>query len=209
MSKTYIAHLPERYIEKRSDGEEWLQMPVNVSGHELTIKTVIPLTPYTEPDLDAVRNEAYEKGVEDTKQHWTDAPRSCAYRLGYENGLNDAWDAARKIAKLNTDEQKRLFGCFGIYFIAHEFSAHEAIEKIRQYEQEQEQQIQVGDEVIGIYSSGEQTKPFVITKWDSDYYFGIYRDSGEVCQGGLKLQKTGRHFPEIAEVLRKMQEEKE
>lgn len=109
MSKTYIAHLPERYIEKRSDGEEWLQMPVNVSGHELTIETVIPLTPYTEPDLDAIRNEAYEKGVQDTKQDWVDAPRTSAYKLGYENGLNDLWEAMQKAIKMYCEIDNEVF----------------------------------------------------------------------------------------------------
>ena len=182
MSKTYIAHLPERYIEKRSDGEEWLQMPVNVSGHELTIKTVIPLTPYAEPDLAQVMKETYQRG------------------------LNDAWETARWLAKSNAGINFKIFGRHFTNEIVQEISASEAIEKIKAYEQEQEQ-IRVGDEVIGIYSSGEQTKPFVITKVISDYYFGIYSDSGEFCQGGLKLQKTGRHFPEIAEALKKMKEE--
>ena len=164
------------------------------------------LTPYTESNLEAIRDEAYEKGVQDTKQHWVDAPRSCAYRLGYENGLKAAWDAARKISTMDSPTRDEIFGLVITSNIIDENSASEAIEKIRQYEHEQEE-IRVGDEVIGIFSSGEHTKPFVITKGNSDYYFGIYSDSGEFCQGGLKLQKTGRNFPEIAEVLKRMQEE--
>lgn len=141
------------------------------------------LTPYTEPNLDAIRKEAYQRG------------------------LVDAWETVRKIADLPTvEERENIFACAFTNDVIRLYTATEAIEKIRQYEKEQEE-IRVGDEVIGIYSSGEQTKPFVITKWISDYYFGIYSDSGEFCQGGLKLQKTGRYFPEIAEVLKKMQEE--
>lgn len=137
-------------------------------------------TPY---DLDAIRKEAYQRG------------------------LVDAWETVRKIADLPTvEERENIFACAFTNDVIRLYTATEAIEKIRQYEKEQEE-IRVGDEVIGIYSSGEQTKPFVITKWISDYYFGIYSDSGEFCQGGLKLQKTGRYFPEIAEVLKKMQEE--
>ena len=67
------------------------------------------LTPYTEPDLDAIRNEAYEKGVQDTKQHWVDAPRSCAYRLGYENGLNDLWEAMQKAIKMYCEIDNEVF----------------------------------------------------------------------------------------------------
>ena len=201
MNKTYTVTLADEYTVGGKIG-----VPVTIDGnHTAWICTGIELTPYTEPNLEAIRNEAYEKGVQDTKQHWVDAPRSCAYKLGYENGLKAAWDAARWLAKSNAGVNFKIFGMHFTNEIVQEISASEAIDKIQQYEQEQ--QIQVGDEVIGIYSSGEQTKPFVITKVISDYYFGIYSDSGEFCQGGLKLQKTGRHFPEIAEVLKRMQEE--
>ena len=67
------------------------------------------MTPYTEPDLDTIRNEAYEKGVQDTKQHWVDAPRSCAYKLGYENGLNDLWEAMQKAIKMYCEIDNEVF----------------------------------------------------------------------------------------------------
>ena len=100
------------------------------------------LTPYTEPDLDAIREEEYEKGVQDTKQHWVDAPRSCAYKLGYENGLNDAWEAARKIANIPYGEEEKVIGSDGWTFIINH-TASEAIEKIRQYEQEEDRQARI------------------------------------------------------------------
>lgn len=193
--------MTEKYIVELKDRETLYKVAIGGNG-EPYISTAMKNV-YKEPNLEAIRNEAYEKGVQDTKQHWVDAPRTCAYKLGYEKGLNDVWEAVKKIYKMPHEERMR---CFGAIRPFSDQTPQEAIEKIRQYEQEKEE-IRVGDEVIGIYSSGEQTKPFVITKGNSDYYFGIYRDSGEFCQGGLKLQKTGRHFPEIAEVLKKMQEE--
>ena len=185
MSKTYIAHLPERYIEKRSDGEEWLQMPVNVSGHELTIKTVIPLTPYAEPDLAQVMKETYQRG------------------------LNDAWDAARKITGsvmdgcFNYNELNVLFGSKYPESIINKYSAYECIEKIRQYEQEQ--QIQVGDEVV--FYNGEKCVVTVV----EDGQVAEVMDKGGFSMrmdDGLRnsMKKTGRHFPEIVKVLKKMQE---
>ena len=166
------------------------------------------LTPYTEPDLDAVRNKAYEKGVQDTKQHWVDAPRSCAYKLGYENGLKAAWDTARKIVLsrevgglFEYEARKSVFGC-GNYMVLKNYSASEAIEKIRQYEQ-----IQIGDEVemkcgVGpaIYMQG--------TKGSDEIYLLFNDGSCGVHSKSEIERKTGRHFPEIAEVLRKMKEEK-
>ena len=78
-------------------------------------------------------------------------------------------------------------------------SASEAIEKIRQYEQEKEE-IQVGDEVISPNGKG------VVTEITDIYVRIMYaKGSGQVVKSE-DLTKTGRHFPEIAEVLQKMKE---
>lgn len=116
------------------------------------------LTPYAEPDLEQVRKEAYDKCMDEAEMS--------AYKLyspkideAYQRGLSDAWEAARKIAKLDTDEQKRLFGCFGIYFVAHEYSASECIEKIRQYEQTQKE----------LEQEKEEEKPFSVDEFMRQY----------------------------------------
>ena len=84
--------------------------------------------------------------------------------------------------------------------IMKESTASEAIEKIRQYEQEKEEQIQVGDEVIAPNGKG------VVTEITDIYVRIMYaKGSGQVVKSE-DLTKTGRHFPEIAEVLRKMKE---
>jgi hypothetical protein len=122
----------------------YLGIRIEICNKRTWVKTDMELTPCTEPDLDAIRNEAYEKGVQDTKQHWVDAPRSCAYKLGYENGLNDAWEAARKICTNWVLPDSVLSEIFGmdktIDDIMKENTASEVIEKIRQYEQGQEEQ---------------------------------------------------------------------
>ena len=209
----------------------YLGFPIEICGKRTWVKTDMELTPYTEDSAyahgyteaeakyreirDELEKQAYEKGVQDTKQHWVDAPRTCAYQLGYGNGLNDAWEAARKISLAKIDggfsweSMNNMFGTDSPSKIYKTFTASEVIEKIRQYEQENEE-IQIGDEVVGTYTGEEETEPFVIIRKIPEiyptYYFGIYSKSGEFCQGGLKLKKTGRHFPEIAEVLQKMKE---
>lgn len=213
MSKTYIVHLPERYIEKRPDGDEWLQLPVNVSGHDLMIKTVIPLTPYTEPDLDAVRNEAYkeayDKGYQDAVMKIGSNEQAIAEKA-YQGGLIDAWDAAKKIVLskesgglFDFDSVKAVFGC-GTFLALKKYSASEAIEKIRQYEQEQEV-IKAGDEVNGKGGRGTITK----ISDDGDHFNVMWENGSTGYYMREDFKKTGRHFSEIAEVLRKMQEEKE
>ena len=142
------------------------------------IDTGINITPYTEPDLEQVRKEAYE------------------------NGLSDAWECVDKINSMSPKEQEE---CFGREYLVNilELEPSEAIEKIRQYEQEKEEQIQVGDEIEAV--SG---KAVVVYVDDVDEHKVRYVYSNGVYAFDYidKVTKTGRHFHEIAEVLQKMKE---
>lgn len=62
-----------------------------------------------------------------------------AQEEAYQRGLSDAWEAARKIANMPYNEEEKAFGSGGWAFIE-KHTASEAIEKIRQYEQEKEEQ---------------------------------------------------------------------
>ena len=187
MGKKYIIELPEN-----THWIQWIMESTKDHHPYMGFKQVEDLTPYTEPDLDHARKEAYEQGyyIGYTKY----------LNRSYEDGLKDAWEAAKKITTLDAVEQKKLFGCLGIYYIAKEFSAQEAIKKIQQYEQEKEEQIQVGDEVIA--TSGKAV--IVSINDDKDKARYIYHDSTLGFDKVCNLSKTGRHFPEIAAVLEKM-----
>lgn len=190
-----------KYIVELKDRETLYKAAIGGNG-EPYISTAMKNV-YKEPDLDAIRNEAYEKGVQDTKQHWVDAPRSCAYKLGYENGLKAAWEAARKISTMDSPTRDEIFGLVITSNILDENSASEVIEKILQYEQEQ--QIQVGDEVV--FYNGEKCVVTVV----GDGQVAEVMDKGGFSMrmdDGLRnsMKKTGRHFPEIVEVLKKMKE---
>lgn len=89
--------------------------------------------------------------------------------------------------------------------IVQETSASEAIDKIQQYEHEQEEQIHVGDEVV--FYNGEKCVVTVV----GDGQVAEVMDKGGFSMrmdDGLRnsMKKTGRHFPEIVKVLKKMQE---
>lgn len=182
MGKKYIIDLNPDCVEG-----EYLRIPARIAGEQQWLMTKAALTPYTEPDLEQVRKEAYDKGF--------DAGRTLNTGK-YEKGLADAWEAARKIQDTGGN----------LSWWIHNTSASETIEKIRQYEQEQEE-IKVGDEVVGVFSDGSETRPFVFIRGSQEYYFGLYSDTGEFCQGGMNMRKTGRSFPEIAAVLEKMRGE--
>jgi len=189
----YIIHFDDKPWQDLDD--ELYYRCFEIPWFSTTKTTISRLTPYTE-------DSAYAHGYTEAESKYREI-RDELEKQAYQKGLKDAWEAARKIAKLNTDEQKRLFGCFGIYFVAHEFSASEAIEKIRQYEKEKEEQIQVGDEVNAPFG-----KAIVV---NIDFFakkiWLVYADG----HGGFEYfkdapTKTGRHFPEIAEVIAKMKE---
>ena len=198
--KKYIIELP-----KNTHWIQWIMEGTKDHHPYMDYKQVEDLTLYTEPDLDAIRNEAYEKGVQDTKQHWVDAPRTCAYKLGYENGLNDAWEAARKIIHMPEGDLLNIFTeCYSAVCTSVQvflkYDASECIEKIRQYEQEHDSEIKVGDEVddgdIGI-----------VTRVFNNGFYVMWPDGTSGFHDRKGFRKTGRHFPEIAEVIKKMREQ--
>ena len=105
----------------------------------LGIRSAIP---YTEPDTEKVREEAFKSGYDAACK---DIDIKSKTNAAYRKGLEDAWEAARKIALspavggLDSDGLKAI----GYAYYGHaleKLSASEAIEKIRQYEQRQEEQ---------------------------------------------------------------------
>ena len=174
-------------------------------------------------------SEAYRRGYETAKHECEDckinigveAIRKEAYEKAYEQGRKDGkiegqaetWVCVKKIA-LHPEEGgiargdiRKIFGCHHFQTVFRDCSASECIEKIRAYEQEKEEQIQVGDEVKNTQTDAR----FIVTHmW--------VNNSGEKGVSGFNyecsafstaldlVRKTGRHFPEIAEVMQKMKE---
>ena len=161
-------------------------------------------TPYTAPDFEQVRKEAYEDGYKTAKVQCNIQAEKDLREVGerhYQKGLSDAWEAARKIRDMTWKEQIEAFGTDSYADII-ALSASECIEKIRQYEQEKEE-IQVGDEVNAPFGKA------IVVNINSvaEKIWLVYADG----HGGFEYfkdapTKTGRHFPEIAEVFAKMKE---
>lgn len=126
----------------------------------------------------------------------------------YEDGLNKAWEVARKIGSndgYSCGELSDIFGSCSAGYVFDYFTASEAIDAIENHER-----IKVGDEVKAC--SG--MLGVVLERYDSpfcgcDNEMTMLWANVVVC--GCKeqeLTKTGRHFPQIEEVLKQMQEEK-
>lgn len=212
----------KKYIVEIGRLERLYKAYVNGNGKpNLTwLSPEVDLTPYTEPDLEQVRKEAYEHGYKKCmSEHDFDSPcvscdeykrgladAKCGYENGFENGMIVAWDAAKKIALMDTETSENVTGYFGLFRIMENLTPMQAIEKIRQYEQEKKEQIQVGDEVRNIQHGWTAVVSAIdrecMTLMDTNGKLGDGYDMN-------RFIKTGRHFHEIAAVLEQMRGEQD
>ena len=154
-----------------------------------------------------LQDKAYQQELKDGKKAFDllDAERDSEY----QRGLDDAWEAARKISLncedggIDGDGLREIFGTGNTYAIIQSNTAQEAIEKIKAYEDKYSDRIEVGDEV----------------KWNSDVIVitRVYEDGGfNWCDGisqdgrafhvlAENVRKTGRHF-DIGKILEEMKE---
>lgn len=155
---------------------------------------------------------AYQRGYKVGREEGFDEWVNTDVNASIEQGHNEAWKAAKKLISMGYRERYEVLGNFVSDFeIFKNYSASEAISKIKAYEEKQKQEedseIRVGDEI------------YILDKNYLSVVTSIYEVNGNknaVCitQNGKwnigpisDLHKTGRHFPEIEEVLKKMQGE--
>ena len=200
----YIIEVGDAYAEYICGKGDMLCLPVRINEFEDNwLNTNIPLTPYTEPDMEKVREEAYKRGREDAIDAISSKEQSIADKA-YQSGLSDAWEAARKIAIIPYAEEEKAFGSAGWSFILNH-TAQDAIDRLKAYEQKKQEEIKVGDEVE-FYDGG--TAIWMCDNPNEDAAYLMFSDGS--CgshENSEIIRKTGRHFPEIATVLQKMEED--
>ena len=211
--KKYIIELPEN-----THGIQWIMESTKDHHPYMDYKQVEDLTPYTEDSAyahgyteaeskyreirDELEKQAYQRGYKeayDTAYADAEEIYESGKRAMYQKGLKDAWEAARKIFSMDGEERETLLGNCFFKDVLENISASEAVEKIRQYEQEKEK-IKVGDEVISPDGKG------VVTEISDRIVRIMYPSGSGYIIKPEELTKTGKHFPEIAEVLAKMKE---
>ena len=119
----------------------------------------------------------------------------------YEDGLNEAWEVARKIGSNNgysCGELSDIFGSCSAGYVFDYFTASEAIDAMENYEK-----IKVGDEVKYLGSVG-----VVIEDYSEDQVILMW-SNGTTAIGISKkdVTKTGRHCSEIEVLLKQMQKD--
>lgn len=117
----------------------------------------------------------------------------------YEDGLNEAWEAARKVlceSGCNLVKLEDIFERHTLDGILNTYTASEVIERFKKYER-----FNVGDEVKWQNGLG------VIIEYDG-YSTTVMKPNGTatIVYNKTVLKKTGRNFPQIEEVLKQIKD---
>ena len=157
--------------------------------------------------VDDAYQHGYDKGYKD-KTNNDEVCKELASEA-YQRGLNDAWEAARKIIEM---PDPPYWGVFGEYKsdLFGKITASEAIEKLKAYEEKQKaaDEIKVGDEVISLDRKGkaiEEMSPWFVTYETKYSYQGFDTDGSFRSNPKESVRKTGRHF-NIDKILKEMQQ---
>lgn len=119
----------------------------------------------------------------------------------YIDGLNDAWENARKVEVSPTeggftvDEVHKIFGDMGTNEVLCNYNGFEAAAKIKAYEEEKNK-IHLGDEVFS-YAFNDKG---IVIKISSNNIITIVCDKISSISTSIdKVYKTGKSYPQIVE----------
>ncbi len=127
----------------------------------------------------------------------------------YQRGLDEAWEAAKKVALyadgggLSIEELNEIFDCATIQQVFRKYTLSEVIAKLKAYEKKQKaDELKVGDIVDW---SGE--KYIVSYIYDDGCTDLIYLECGSVCESVSPdcFTRTGKHY-DITKILEEMKE---
>ena len=153
----------------------------------------------------------YQEGYDDG---YKDGAKS-GYMTPYQEGLKDAWECFKKLVYpikdggFSTEKLREIFEMSLPSHIVRDFSPSEAIQKIKDYEEQQKQtEIRVGDEVYAFRDS--EIKRVVIYINDAGDVADTALPSGFIMSCLIKdLTKTGKHYDAIDEVLKELRGDEE
>ena len=154
-----------------------------------TIMTLDNIKSSLKADRQKAIEEAYQKGFE--------AGQHEATTLEYQQGLDDAWECARKLVTNWYADADDVFEDKSFVEFLNAYTASEAIAKLKAYEDKQSDRIEVGDEVIAPCGKA------IVTTFKNDLVFYLYSVGNYGCTEPENLTKTGRHF-DIQSILEAM-----
>ena len=195
----------EQEIRVQIEKNKGLKMAVGEINNHLSI--LEGLLRNERDDVQKQVAEAYQRGLEDGKKA-TWGLVADASSVEYQRGLDDAWDAARKIAQQweeDTDTEHRLVIDDSIRVTLDSMTASEAIAKLKAYEEKQkaDDEIKVGDVVTVCKYPDKYT--FVVTKVSDECVWGVDANGSWNFWGINEVIKTNKHF-DIDKILEAMKE---
>lgn len=142
-----------------------------------------------------------------------------AVEEAYNNGLQDAWECAKKIACSNEnggyffEELHNIFDkrCVSLHKISENYSVQEVVSRIKDYEKKKIDDIKVGDEV---YYTDENHPRVVTAIYRENESFGgdlkavqITESGKYVVDNAVDLHRNGKHHVGITEILNSLKGE--
>ena len=126
-----------------------------------------------------------------------------SYDMGYNDGLNDAWEMARKIFAMSDNDFDDAFGDVYKEDVFCYYTPQEALAKLKAYEEQSK--IEVGD-VVEIKDGVEGILSGIVTRVSEDYISCVLSDGkGGYIPIGL-CKKTGKHI-DIESILEQIRGE--
>lgn len=142
-----------------------------------------------------LQDGAYQRGLEEGND--------IGYKDGVKDGRNEAWEAAKKIALMDTETSENVTGYFGLFRIMENLTPMQALEKLKAYEQKRSDKIKRGD-IVNVKGCCNDNLLGVVTKvWEDNCYIMWGDGSGGAwCKDSVV--KTGKHvdIDKILEELR-------
>jgi hypothetical protein len=134
------------------------------------------------------RNIAFNNyGLDWLERYDADAKANADYNSGYEKGLKDAWECAKKVAMYDVN----IYAVFDTTILKNvwDMNPSEAISKLKEYEAKQNE-IKVGD--IVRYNEKDGIVTFI--KENQMYVMWEDGSTGEFIDAKQRFEKTGRHY---------------
>lgn len=137
--------------------------------------------------LDKELDEAFQKGLEEGKKQGADKAWECAKRFVWKTSLNDAASMGFIVEEEAAEILKN-------------YTATAAMKAAELYDEKSKTEIKVGDEVFipGIEDS------IVVVEVDGDCVDISDLHSWHSWYDRKNIKKTGRHFPQVAELFKAM-----
>jgi hypothetical protein len=147
---------------------------------------------YINEHFGSLQDEAYQRGLEEGRN------------VGIKDGMCEAWEAAKKIVCDDSFDWNTLMSIFNsrsFEVIFGNFSASDAVARLRAYEGCKDDHIEVGDEVRT--RDGAPSHTFLVTKVTDSHVYGISDDGSWNYWTKDEVTKTGKHY-DIASILEAM-----